>query len=178
MSASRDPTALASLIVQHLDLGTLVCTKRPVRVLFANPAAAAALADLTGRSTLPAELARLIASCGDRFGTAQPVIWPRTGLKYYVRAKTFSDEPNLAVVTLAPARARAASRGELLRTRYGLSHRQCLFVELVCEGLTNLQIAEQLGLTVGTVKQYLHIIFTAIDVRSRADLIRLLADAQ
>ena len=48
-------------------------------------------------------------------------------------------------------------------------HRQV--VTLACQGLSNREIAEQLGLTEGTLKCHLHSIYEKLDVRSRAELI-------
>jgi DNA-binding NarL/FixJ family response regulator len=43
---------------------------------------------------------------------------------------------------------------------------------LACRGLSNRQIAERLGLTVGTVKTHLHAIYEKLDIHSRAELIK------
>jgi two-component system nitrate/nitrite response regulator NarP len=41
---------------------------------------------------------------------------------------------------------------------------------LACQGFSNRQIAEKLGVTEGTVKAHLHAIFEKLDVRSRREL--------
>jgi len=52
-----------------------------------------------------------------------------------------------------------------------LTERQREVVRLACQGLSNRQIAEELGLTEGTTKCHLHAIFDKLDVRSRSHLI-------
>ena len=52
-----------------------------------------------------------------------------------------------------------------------LSHRQCRVALLVARGLTNKQVARELGLREGTVKVHLHSIFVKLGVKSRNDLI-------
>jgi two-component system, NarL family, nitrate/nitrite response regulator NarL len=52
-----------------------------------------------------------------------------------------------------------------------LTDREGEVAGLVCEGLPNKMIARRLGVTEGTVKIHLHMIFKKLAVRSRADLI-------
>lgn len=51
-----------------------------------------------------------------------------------------------------------------------LSSRQASLCELIARGLTNREIAFNLDLTDGTVKQYLHEIFQIAGVRNRTGL--------
>lgn len=55
----------------------------------------------------------------------------------------------------------------------GLSPRERGIAALVQRGLRNKEIADELGLTEGTVKVHLHKIFEKLDLRSRTDLILL-----
>jgi two-component system nitrate/nitrite response regulator NarL len=57
-----------------------------------------------------------------------------------------------------------------------LSHREQQVVTLVCEGLSNKEIATGLGVTEGTIKIHLHSIFRRLGVRSRIELMIALAD--
>jgi two-component system nitrate/nitrite response regulator NarP len=59
---------------------------------------------------------------------------------------------------------------------FGLTRRQEELVRLVGQGLRNREIAEQCGLTEGTVKIHLHHAFTKLQIRSRAQLILMLAE--
>jgi two-component system, NarL family, nitrate/nitrite response regulator NarL len=52
-----------------------------------------------------------------------------------------------------------------------LSHREHQVVTLVCEGLSNKEIAAKLGVTEGTVKAHLNSIYEQLGVRSRTELI-------
>jgi RNA polymerase sigma factor (sigma-70 family) len=57
-----------------------------------------------------------------------------------------------------------------------LSAREQQVITLVCEGLSNKEIAAKLCVTEGTVKAHLHSIFDQLDVRSRIELMIALAD--
>jgi two-component system nitrate/nitrite response regulator NarP len=58
-----------------------------------------------------------------------------------------------------------------------LSPRERGIAMLVQRGLRNREIAEELGLTEGTVKVHLHKIFEKLDIRSRTDLILMAGGA-
>ena len=51
-----------------------------------------------------------------------------------------------------------------------LTERQRQVATLACQGLSNREIAETLGLAEGTVKIHLHAIYQKMDVRSRSHL--------
>jgi two-component system, NarL family, nitrate/nitrite response regulator NarL len=51
-----------------------------------------------------------------------------------------------------------------------LTERQREVATLASQGLCNKMIARQLGVTEGTVKIHLHLIYKKLDVRSRTDL--------
>jgi len=55
-----------------------------------------------------------------------------------------------------------------------LSNRRRQVATLVLRGLSNREIAEKLGLTVGTVKVHLHAMYEKLDVHSRSELARAL----
>jgi two-component system, NarL family, nitrate/nitrite response regulator NarL len=57
-----------------------------------------------------------------------------------------------------------------------LSHREQQAVTLVCDGLSNKEVARKLGASEGTVKAHLHSIYGQLGVRSRAELMIALAD--
>ena len=52
-----------------------------------------------------------------------------------------------------------------------LTDRQQQVATLVCDGLSNKIIARKLGLTEGTVKIHLHLIYKKLGVRSRTHLL-------
>jgi DNA-binding NarL/FixJ family response regulator len=53
---------------------------------------------------------------------------------------------------------------------FELSDREQQVITLVCDGLSNKDIAAKLGVTEGTVKAHLHSIFEQLDVQSRIEL--------
>ena len=57
-----------------------------------------------------------------------------------------------------------------------LSARQQQVVTLVCDGLSNRDIAEKLGVTKGTIKIHLHAFYEQLGVLSRIELMIALAD--
>jgi len=57
-----------------------------------------------------------------------------------------------------------------------LSNRQQQVITLLCNGLSNREIAEKLGVTEGTIKIHLHAIFEKLGVRSRIELMIALTE--
>jgi DNA-binding NarL/FixJ family response regulator len=51
-----------------------------------------------------------------------------------------------------------------------LTKRRRQVATLACRGFSNRQIAEELGMTVGTVKTHLHAIYEKLDIQSRTEL--------
>ena len=64
-------------------------------------------------------------------------------------------------------------RDALARRRFGLTDREREVLELVCRGLSNASIAQQLVLTEKTVKNHLHHVFGKLQVNSRTEAIAL-----
>ena len=92
--------------------------------------------------------------------------------------KTESLEPVLDWVRrhLRPPQAGSGDPGDSLPAPYRalagrLGSQQRAVLELLLDGQPNSRIAEQLGLTVGTVKNYVSMILGLFDVESRAQLI-------
>jgi DNA-binding NarL/FixJ family response regulator len=55
-----------------------------------------------------------------------------------------------------------------------LTTRRRQVAKLACQGLSNRQIAEKLGVTEGTVKAHLHGIYEKLDISSRTELVNAL----
>jgi two-component system nitrate/nitrite response regulator NarL len=56
-----------------------------------------------------------------------------------------------------------------------LSDRQQQIITLLCDALSNREIAEKLGVTEGTIKAHLHTIYGKLGVQSRSELMSALA---
>ena len=61
-------------------------------------------------------------------------------------------------------------------SRYKISEREFTVVQLICEGLTNNEIASQLNISVNTVNNHVANIFSKMEVRSRIDLLKALKE--
>ena len=57
--------------------------------------------------------------------------------------------------------------------RHGISKRETEIIELICRGQTNQQIADSLFISLQTVKDHTHRIYTKIGIRSRMQLVQL-----
>jgi DNA-binding NarL/FixJ family response regulator len=57
-----------------------------------------------------------------------------------------------------------------------LTNRRRQVAALVCQGLSNREIAEKLGVAEGTVKIHLHGIYEKLDISNRTELARALTD--
>ena len=67
-------------------------------------------------------------------------------------------------------RSKQLAQSSASRDRMALAPRERQLIGYVRQGLRNRAIAEQLGVTEGTVKTYLHAIFEKLGVRSRTEL--------
>lgn len=72
---------------------------------------------------------------------------------------------------LLPDAPLAGTRESLSAEGHGLTKRQVDVIELVSEGRSNKEAAEELGLTAGTVKIHLSRIYKALGAKSRTDAI-------
>ncbi len=61
-------------------------------------------------------------------------------------------------------------------SRFKISEREFTVVELICEGLTNKEIAHELSISVNTVNNHVANIFSKMGVRSRIDLLKVLKE--
>ncbi len=82
-----------------------------------------------------------------------------------------SMQPYMEFNLAAHPRLRRQRLAWRLSAAYGLTRREIEIAELVCEGLTNQDIREQLGIGVGTVKTHLIRIFQKLGTENRASLV-------
>ena len=61
-------------------------------------------------------------------------------------------------------------------TQYSITEREFSVIELICEGLTNKEIARELSISVNTVNNHVANIFDKMNVRSRIDLLKQLQE--
>ncbi|SHN22183.1 two component transcriptional regulator, LuxR family [Gracilibacillus kekensis] len=65
---------------------------------------------------------------------------------------------------------------EHFNNRKDLNNREWQIIQLMKKGWTNRMIAEQLGISEGTVKNYLSIIYKKLQIKNRVELLQMLSD--
>ena len=67
---------------------------------------------------------------------------------------------------------------DAIKEQYKLSPRETQIVELILKGVdSNAEIAENLGLSTGTVKQYVHVLFARFHINSKTKLVLTIVDS-
>jgi DNA-binding CsgD family transcriptional regulator len=167
-------------ILEQLDFGLVWCTERGERVLFANTWARAAVPGLDLESPLPPLLrVPLLGEMGSRgflHEYSRPIKLTVDTRRVTMRFKCLGEPANAngCLVILSRMKVRRDDIHALLVERFALSKRECDIAMMVRDGFRNEEIADKLSIAVGTVKHYLHRIFGALEVRSRAELVRFL----
>jgi len=168
---------LFSRVVEQLETGIFVCDADLQRVLYANAGAIEFLCALGDRpDAIGPALAKVV---GDNLKDAYPGHFPRAiavdrGSRYYLRAKYLSPGDRHVLVNVARHVSREQETRALLHRRFGLSGREVDVVHWLNQGFTNEQLARQLRVSLGTIKQHLNHVFAAMGVRSRTQLVALL----
>ncbi|HTM23482.1 MAG TPA: LuxR C-terminal-related transcriptional regulator, partial [Kofleriaceae bacterium] len=106
-----------------------------------------------------------------------PLATPAGG-RYLVRRRRLEAAAAAPVlVTLAAQVTTCRSElSEVLPRHCRLSRQQTRVVALLCRGLGNKEIAAELGVCAGTVKNYLTDVYLALDVHSRTELVALIQE--
>jgi len=94
---------------------------------------------------------------------------PYHGRQLVVTAKLPSE--SAAELSFQSAPAAPSPIGAMLR-QLAPRYRERQILQYVCKGLSNKDIAKQVGLRVGTVKAYMHRVFKKMRVRDRLEAIQ------
>jgi DNA-binding CsgD family transcriptional regulator len=157
-------------------MGVMICTRALDRVLLANEAAHRLLGELGVTHSIQPALRQAIAASREHealisaFTRAVRVALP-SGRRLFVRTRPLRDA---LLITLTGEVLREQELFELLQRRFDLSIRERQVIVLVRAGHGNEHIGRELGISVGTVKQYLNRTFKAFQVHSRGELVALI----
>lgn len=117
----------------------------------------------------------------DRAGGFAPTL-TMLAVRYETRAD-FSDEDLAVLELLLPAAAwgvHCAMRSsddwikDVIRTAFALPPKLTEVALFLAKGMSNAEITAALGLTIGTMKQYVHQVLEAAGASSRTDLCRMI----
>jgi len=169
-------------VLNAIDFGVIVCNEDGDQVVFGNTWAKSAVPGIASEpALLPVELRAAIDEDLDARGFLTE--FSRThhltlndGRKLSMRFKCLGSEQRTTgfLLLLSRARLRRDDLYSVLNQSFGLTKRTCDIAMMIRDGYRNEEIATQLNLAVGTVKHYVHRLFTAVDVRSRSELVRFL----
>jgi len=176
--ALRSP---AEIIVDEVDFGLILCNDSGTQVVLANAWARSALpAVAVEGATLPSLLGDPIAAAIEERGFlreySRPIKLTIDTRRFTMRFKCLGEPGSITgyLIVLSHLKYRRDDVYALLGHSFGLGKRECDIAMMVRDGYRNEEIADKLGIAVGTVKHYVHRIFTALEVRSRAELVRFL----
>jgi DNA-binding CsgD family transcriptional regulator len=147
-----DAIAVAACVVRAS--GEILCANEIAAVLFAR-------GTTLPHPSLPGPIARAASDPG----------WELTPVRIGV-----NDAGFLAVRRPQPDERRASDPVRTAIPRWRLTQRQGRVLALIRAGLTNADIAEQLGIRVGTVEFHVSAIFDKAGVQNRATLIARVLD--
>lgn len=159
-------------VLDALDFGVAVVSTRLDRIYHRNALAEQILTELGGPKKLPGEVVEAFAGrLSDHARLPAVRISARNGSTFFVRARLATMRSPKAVLTLTPAVVREQDLGQVVSRRFGLSTQHARVIKLLRCGLSNREIAGQLGVSPITVKHYLSEALTAVGARSRLELV-------
>lgn len=170
--------------------GVVILASRGV-VLYANPRAAEVLPLLcplpaeefpAGCVTVPAAVRELCDQAYRADGDAPPesvCIVCGEGLTYAVRlfpvARVDAPQERVVLLLVEPVTERRRVDFDAVKTDYHLSKREVQVLQLMCQGLSNREIAGQLYISEYTAKDHVKRIMQAFCAASRSEVIALLS---
>ena len=164
-------TRVLERVLDSVHVGVIVCDRRR-RALAFTPAARAIVAQLwtdaslAAAAKLPDAVVRTVAGFDDEAGRAR--VEAPHGRAAIVWSVPVPELPSSAqVICLREEVTRDDELHAVLRSRFSLSRRGLQIVTLLVRGMSNKEIASELGLTASTVKTYVHQLFEVVGVRSR-----------
>jgi DNA-binding CsgD family transcriptional regulator len=184
-----DDAALGTLclrVLEHMNIGVIACDD-DLNVLAATPTAQALLSELDGAPALgkrvPEPICAAACSClerADEVAGRRRIVPLRVetsdGKKVmYVASKRVSGlAPATVAIRIHRERLSDSDLLESLARKFDLNARDRRMLVLLRQGMKNGAIAESLGLTLGTVKVYVHDLFEKLSVHSRGELMAVL----
>lgn len=168
--------SLCQSIIDSLEIGVVVVDGACRRVVHRNALGGAILHALgAGATDVPSSLREDVSKWFTVEAPQQCAleVTAPNGQRYHVRAKVLEDHGGSILLFLKPRPGCSGDLRGALRKRFALSARELQVVQAVCDGLTNAGISARLGLTEGTVKNYLSRVFTVLGVQSRTQLLAL-----
>jgi DNA-binding NarL/FixJ family response regulator len=165
------PTELLLDLMNSLEAGIILCNTPLDAVVLTNKNGASALAELgaTG-SALPKPLVEAATDTASRFRAV--AVNSDGGRTFYVRTRPLERHQGV-LLTVTASMSRSRDLADALRKQFKLSVQALRIVELLREGHRNREIAQRLGLTEGTVRQYMSQIFAELGVDNRTALVAL-----
>jgi DNA-binding CsgD family transcriptional regulator len=160
-------------LLDLMDQAIVVCDDALAELRFANQAARDFLASLGSAKTGLAFIGDAVLESGSPVaeGFGRAVERRVDGRRFFVRARRIPSANGGVMVIITEARLRRDDVIGVLHAQCGLSRRQCDLVMLVRDGQSSAEIAERLGLSEGTVRQYMSRIYESLGVGTRTRLI-------
>lgn len=163
---------LLSVVLEHAEAGIVVIEGED-NAIYVN-ASARKLLGLQGEGTVPEWMRTALAPLINRLwdsGTQAVDRWIHAGLVLRVRARPLDRVRGLTALEITVAHAGAGPNGQIaepLATSLGLSMPDARLLAFLWRGMSNEEIAQTLGVRLGTVKSRLFRLYQKLGVTKRA----------
>ena len=104
---------------------------------------------------------------------AMAVLWVIGLARWYPRPAASAALPTSPIASPTLPAGMAATSVSVLFAARGITKREAEIIELICQGKTNQEIADQLFISLTTVKDHNYVTFQKLGVRNRTELTRL-----